>query len=62
MLLGGIAIIVTAFYMRIYCHDHTSLSAQTLQHTTTSNIMKIIKNGNNTNHALKKYGALLNYR
>jgi hypothetical protein len=32
MLLGGIAIIVTAFYMRIYCHDHTSLSAQTPQH------------------------------
>jgi hypothetical protein len=31
MLLGGIAIIVIAFYMRIYCHDHTSLSAQTPQ-------------------------------
>jgi hypothetical protein len=32
ILLGGIAIIMTAFYMRIYCHDHTSLSAQTPQH------------------------------
>jgi hypothetical protein len=29
MLLGGITIIVIAFYMRIYCHDHTSLSTQT---------------------------------
>jgi hypothetical protein len=28
MLLGGIIIIVIAFYMRIYCHDHTSLSTQ----------------------------------
>jgi hypothetical protein len=30
--------------------------------TTTSNIMKIIRNGDNINHALKKHGALLNYR
>jgi hypothetical protein len=29
ILLNGIAIIVIAFYMRIYCHDHTSLSTQT---------------------------------
>jgi hypothetical protein len=28
MLLGDIAIIVTAFYMRVYCHDHTSLSSR----------------------------------
>jgi hypothetical protein len=32
MLFGDIAIIVIAFYMRIYCHDHISLSAQILQH------------------------------
>jgi hypothetical protein len=29
MLFGGITIIVIAFYMRVYCHDHTSLSTQT---------------------------------
>jgi hypothetical protein len=29
MLLDGITIIVTTFYMRIYCPDHTSLSIQT---------------------------------
>jgi hypothetical protein len=37
MLLGGITIIVIAFYMRIYCHDHTSLSTQ------TPNIISLIK-------------------
>jgi hypothetical protein len=30
--------------------------------TIISNIIKIIRNGDNTNHALKKYGALSNYR
>jgi hypothetical protein len=30
--------------------------------TTISNIMKIIRNGDNINHALKKYIILLNYR
>jgi hypothetical protein len=37
-----------------------------LKHLTrdiiTSNTIKIIRNGNNINHALKKHGALLNYR
>jgi hypothetical protein len=28
ILLGDITIIVTAFYMRVYCHDHTSLSSR----------------------------------
>jgi hypothetical protein len=28
MLFDNITIIVIAFYMRIYCHDHTSLSTQ----------------------------------
>jgi hypothetical protein len=49
-------------YLEIKSEDVEFISKVLTRDIIISNIMKIIRNGDNINHALKKYEVLSNYR